>query len=507
MYAIEMNDIVKKFGEFYANNGITLKVKPQSIHAILGENGAGKSTLMNILFGFYNPTSGQIRLSGKDVTIDNPLVANELGIGMVHQHFKLVPTMTVAQNIILGSEPTKGLKVDIKKANESVQAIIDKYNFQINASDKVNTLSVGQQQKVEILKMLYNDNSILIFDEPSGALTPQETEELLGVIRDLRDNGKTIIIITHKLKEIKAIADECTVIRKGTTITSFEVDGIDEDFMAEQMVGRKVNFKIDKNPINLGTTKLEVKNMTYKDSQGILKVNNVSFEVKRGEIFGLAGIDGNGQNEIIKCVVGALAHQEGKVIFDGNDISKMHVRDRNELGLAYIPQDRQEEGVVLDYNIGENAALKDYYRKPFSKMGILKPAEMKKAGQHLIDNFDVRTPHGVSSDARDLSGGNQQKLIIGRELSLGYELIIAVQPTRGVDVGAIESIHQQLLDERDKGNAIILMSLELDEVMNLSDRIAVMHDGDLMGIVDAEGATENMIGLMMAGKEISNDEK
>lgn len=499
MYAIEMLGVTKKFGNFYANDNITVKVLDQEIHALLGENGAGKSTLMNLLFGFYQLDGGEIKIAGQTVDIKNPNIANELGIGMVHQHFKLVNTFTVAQNIILGNEPVKNFKVNIKQANIDVQKIIDKYNFGIKATDKISDLTVGQQQKVEILKMLYKDAKYLIFDEPTGALTPQETLELLETIKLLRDSGKTIILITHKLKEIKAVCDNCTVIRRGQSIETISVKDTSEDKMAELMVGRAVSFDVDKENVEVGETLLSVNNVSMYNKAGSKTVDNVSLDVKKGEILGIAGVDGNGQIDLIDGIVGLQKIKEGNVMLGNTNITNLNVRQRNELKIAFVPQDRQKYGLVLDYTITENAVLKDYHKPPYSKNGLLNFSSMKEKARMLVEKYDIRSNEGIDSRVGDMSGGNQQKLIIAREIESNPDLLITVQPTRGVDVGAIENIHDQILKERSNNKAVILVSLELEEVLKLSDRIAVMHDGELMGIVDAVDATEEKIGRMMAG--------
>ncbi len=499
-YAVEMLKVTKVFGSFKANDEIELRVKQGEVHALLGENGAGKSTLMNLLFGFYKLDGGSIKINNKDVEITDPNMANELGIGMVHQHFKLVKPFTVTQNIVLGSEPTKGLKLDLNEANEKVQSIIDEYDFQINATDKISNLSVGQQQKVEILKMLYKDADILIFDEPTGALTPQETKELLEIIKKLQKQGKTIIIITHKLNEIKAVADRCTIIRLGRSIDTVEVADTSEEQLAELMVGRSVNFEVTKEDVKPGEEILTVDKLDMHNVRGIHTVKAVSFSARRGEILGVAGVDGNGQIELIEGITGLSPVTSGDISFKGENINNASIRERNEMHICHIPQDRHRHGLVLDYTISENAVLNEYFKAPYSKTGVLNYDKINERGQYLVDNHDIRSPHGISTTVRDMSGGNQQKLIIAREIGRNPELLIAVQPTRGVDVGAIENIHNQLLEERSKEKAIILVSLELEEVLKLSDRIAVMHNGELMDIVDAKDATEEKIGLLMAGK-------
>lgn len=500
-YAVEMLKVTKQFGNFKANDEITLRVKQGEVHALLGENGAGKSTLMNLLFGFYKLDGGEIKINGELVDIKDPNMANELGVGMVHQHFKLVKPFTVTQNIVLGSEPVKGMGVlNLAEANEKVQKIIDEYDFQIKATDKISNLTVGQQQKVEILKMLYKDADILIFDEPTGALTPQETKELLQIIKKLQDQGKTIIIITHKLNEIKAVANNCTVIRLGKSIDTVDVASTSEEQLAELMVGRKVNFEVTKEDITPGEELLQVSNLNMYNERGIHTVKDVTFAAKRGEILGIAGVDGNGQIELVEGITGLEPIKDGKIVYQGEEIQTKSIRERNDMHISHIPQDRHRHGVVLDYTIAENSILNEYYQEPYSKNGLLNNKAITENGVQLIKNHDIRSPHGVVTKVRDMSGGNQQKLIIAREIQRQPELLIAVQPTRGVDVGAIENIHDQILAERSKNKAIILVSLELEEIMKLSDRIAVMHNGELMDIIDAKGATEEQIGLLMAGK-------
>ncbi len=505
-YAVEMANVTKKFGAFKAIDDLNLKVKEGSVHALLGENGAGKSTLMNLLFGFYDLDEGQISIFGDDVEISDPNVAHDLGIGMVHQHFKLVKPFTVAENVTLGNEIKKGLFVDKKKTAESVQAIIDKYNFGLDANTKISDLSVGQQQRVEILKMLYQEAKILIFDEPTGALTPQETEELLKTIMELKEAGKTILIITHKLNEIKAVADECTIIRKGKSINTVNVADTSSDTLAELMVGRKVSFSVAKNDKTAGGDLLVVNEITVTDKRGVETLKPTSFTVKAGEIFGIAGIDGNGQLEIVEAITGLGKVSSGSIQYsfenENIEIANMNARKIAEMRISHIPQDRHKHGVVLDFNIPQNASLKDYYKKDFANGILLNEKKMNDLGNKLVEEHDIRCPHGLNSKLRDMSGGNQQKLIIGRELEQNPRILVASQPTRGVDVGAIENIHQKLLKVRDEDNAVILYSLELDEIIDLSDRILVMHDGEAMGIVDPKQVTKNEIGLLMAGKEL-----
>ncbi len=500
-YAVEMLKVTKIFGNFRANDEIELRVKKGEIHALLGENGAGKSTLMNLLFGFYKLDGGEIKINEELVEITDPNMANEIGIGMVHQHFKLVKPFTVTQNIVLGNEPVSKGILDLKEATKKVQSIIDEYDFNIDANSKISELAVGQQQKVEILKMLYKDADILIFDEPTGALTPQETKELLEIILRLKAQGKTIIIITHKLNEIKAVADNCTVIRRGKSIDTVEVATTTEEQLAELMVGRKVNFEVNKKEIEATETILEIQNLEMYNERNIKTVKDVSLVVKKGEILGVAGVDGNGQIELVEGITGLSPITSGKIIFEGNEIQNKSIRERNDMNICHIPQDRHRHGIVLDYTMAENAVLNEYYKQPYSNNGLLNNSEINNRAEYLIENNDIRSPHGIETKVRDMSGGNQQKLIIAREIGRNPELLIAVQPTRGVDVGAIENIHDKLLKERENGKAIMLVSLELEEIMKLSDRIAVMYNGELMDIIDAKTATEEKIGLLMAGKK------
>lgn len=505
-YAVKMTNIVKRFGEFTAIDDLNLQVEKGTVHALLGENGAGKSTLMNLLFGFYDLDGGNIEINGKSVDISDPNVAHSLGIGMVHQHFKLVKPFTIAQNVTLGNELKKGMFIDKQASEISVQSIIDEYNFGLKADTKVQALSVGQQQRVEILKMLYQNANILIFDEPTGALTPQETEELLSTIVSLKESGKTIILITHKLGEIKAVADKCTIIRKGKSIDTVDVAETSSDVLAELMVGRKVSFDVHKEDVTPGDLLLSVSDIGVTDKRGVVSLHPTSFDVYAGEIFGIAGIDGNGQLEIIEAITGVHKATTGSIkYYDDNqtvDLTKLNARKIAEHNIAHIPQDRHKHGVVLDFDIADNAALKDYYKKGFANGFLLNQRKMNDLGNKLIEEHDIRSPHGLSSKLRDMSGGNQQKLIIGRELEQKPKILVASQPTRGVDVGAIENIQQKLLSVRENMNAVILYSLELDEIIDLSDRILVMHDGHPMGIVDPKQVTKNEIGLLMAGKEL-----
>lgn len=505
---VEMKNITKKFGNFVANDNIDLTVHKGEVHALLGENGAGKSTLMNILYGLYHQTSGEIHINGKLVKMDNPNVAIQNGIGMVHQHFMLVQPFTVAQNIILGTEPTKGLGVvDINKAIEDVKTISEKYGLYVDPNARIEDITVGMQQRVEILKALYRGAEILILDEPTAVLTPQEILELIQIIRNLTKEGKSVIVITHKLKEIKAAADYCTIIRRGKYIDTVKVSEKTEDELAAMMVGREVNFKVDKEKAKPTNAVLEIENLVVKDNRKISVVDGLSLEVRAGEILGIAGIDGNGQSELVEALTGLRKAQSGSIKINGQEVINNTPKEIFKKGIKNIPEDRHKRGLILDFTVAENTVLQNYKDIRFSKNGVLNKDAIEKYADEIIERFDVRpTDHTVK--ARALSGGNQQKVIIGREVdnieiskkATGKsQLLIATQPTRGLDVGAIEFVHQALVKQRDEGNAVLLVSLELDEVMNVSDRIAVIYEGKIVGIVDAKDADENTLGLMMAG--------
>lgn len=499
-FAIEMNHITKKFGKFIANDDITLKVKKGEVHALLGENGAGKSTLMSILFGLYQPEQGQIKIAGKEVKINNPNNANYLGIGMVHQHFKLVHNFTVLENIVLGKETTNAGFLKMKDARIKVEQLIKKYKFDINLDSYINDITVGMQQKVEILKMLYRDNEILIFDEPTAVLTPQEITDLMKTMKQLVFEGKSIIFITHKLNEIKEVANRCTVLRKGKCIGTVNVSDVSKEQLSEMMVGRKVNLIVNKKDIKPGENVLEVKNLTIKLKK-LFKpvVNNVSFEVKKGEVVCIAGIDGNGQSELIYAITGLMNVTSGNIFLKKQDITKASIRKRYLLGMAHIPEDRHKHGLILDSYIKENMVLQSYYTKHFQSYGFLNFKKIKEYTKKLIEKFDIRCGQGVNSITRGMSGGNQQKIIIARELDRDPEIVIAVQPVRGLDVGAIEFIHNQIIEQRDRGKAVLLVSFELDEVMNLSDRILVMHEGEIVADVKPSEVSIQELGLYMSG--------
>ncbi|OLO40468.1 heme ABC transporter ATP-binding protein [Alkalihalophilus pseudofirmus] len=497
-YVIEMKDIRKEFPGIVANDNVTLQVKQGEIHALLGENGAGKSTLMNVLFGLYQPEKGEILVKGKPVKITDPNVANRLGIGMVHQHFMLVEKFTVTENIILGKEPTAGGKINIKKAAKDVETISKQYGLAVDPYAKIQDISVGMQQRVEILKTLYRGAEILIFDEPTAALTPQEITELIQIMKKLVSEGKSIILITHKLKEIMEVCDRCTVIRRGRGIGTVDISESTPDSLAAMMVGREVNFSVEKDPAQPKDAVLQIKDLVVKDARDITAVNDLHLEVHAGEILGVAGVDGNGQTELIEAITGLRKPTGGNIQLNGQDITGLTPRKITGAGVGHIPQDRHKHGLVLDFTVGENIVLQTYYQKPYSTSGVLNFNEIYKKANELIEDYDVRTP-SEHTLARALSGGNQQKAIIAREVDRSPDLLIAAQPTRGLDVGAIESIHYRLVKERDKGKAVLLISLELDEVLNVSDRIAVIYEGKIVAIVDADKTNENELGLLMAG--------
>ena len=500
-YVVEMLNIRKEFPGIVANDNITLQLRKGEIHALLGENGAGKSTLMGILFGMNQPDKGVIKVRGKEVKITNPNVANDLGIGMVHQHFKLVENFTVTQNIVLGCEPKIlfGLGMDLNKAAKRIEELSKQYGLNVDPNAKIENISVGMQQRVEILKMLYRDADVLILDEPTAVLTPQEIDELIKIMKNLINEGKSIIIITHKLKEIKAAADRCTVIRRGRYIGTVDVKTTSEAEMAKMMVGREVSFKVNKKPAKPGDVVLDIKNLSVKNNKKVLGLKNFSIDVRAGEIVGIAGVEGNGQSELIEAITGLRKSESGTINFKNKNITDESIRNRINSGIAHIPEDRHKRGLVLDYTIEDNMVLEVYNKKPFSNKGLLNRKEIKKYAEKIIDEFDVRSGEGAESVARSLSGGNQQKAIIGREIELNPELLIAAQPTRGLDVGSIEYIHKRLVEQRDGGKAVLLVSLELDEILNVSDRIAIINNGELIGIVNADETNENEVGLMMAG--------
>ncbi|WP_277584219.1 ABC transporter ATP-binding protein [Psychrobacillus antarcticus] len=499
-YVIEMLGIRKEFGSFVANDNITLQLKKGEIHALLGENGAGKSTLMNVLFGLYQPEAGEIKVKGKTVKVTDPNVANDLGIGMVHQHFMLVENFTVTENIILGNELTKAGIVNIKDAAKKIQKLSEMYGLDVDPNEKIEDISVGMQQRVEILKTLYRGADILIFDEPTASLTPQEISELMQIMKRLIQEGKSIILITHKLKEIMDVSDRVTVIRKGEGIGTVVTAETNPNELASLMVGRQVEFKTVKSEANPTDVTLVIKDLVVADYRGIDKVKGLNLAVRKGEILGIAGIDGNGQSELIEAITGLRKVKAGSVSINGKDITNKKPRKITESGVGHIPQDRHKHGLVLDFSIGHNIALQTYYQDPISKNGIMNYSKVSELAQKVIKDYDVRT-QGEHTPARALSGGNQQKAIIGREVLRDPELLIAALPTRGLDVGAIEFIHQRLIEQRDKGKAVLLLSFELDEVMNVSDRIAVIYDGQIVDTLLPKETSEQELGLLMAGQK------
>lgn len=503
-YIIEMLNITKEFPGIIANDNITLQLKKGEIHALLGENGAGKSTLMSVLFGLYQPEKGEIRKNGEVVRIKDPNDANALGIGMVHQHFKLVEVFSVLDNIILGVEPVKGPFGVLSKgeARKKVVELSERYGLMVDPDAMVEDITVGMQQRTEILKMLYRDNEVLIFDEPTAVLTPQEIDELMKIMKGLAAEGKSILFITHKLDEIMQVADRCSVLRKGKYIGTVNVAETTKEALSEMMVGRKVQLVMEKKPMLPGESILTVQNLTVRGKRhGKALVNNVSFNVRRGEIVCIAGIDGNGQSELVYALTGLMKAENGHVFVNSKDVTHMTVRARNNAGISHIPEDRHKHGLVLDYSLEDNMVLKQYYKPRFSKKGFLKFKEIRSYAEGLIEKFDVRSGQGAVTRARSMSGGNQQKAIIAREIDLGNDLLIAVQPTRGLDVGAIEYIRRELMAQRDAGKAVLLVSLELDEVLEVPDRILVMYEGEIVGELDPRHTTAQELGLYMAGAQ------
>ena len=499
-YAIEMVNITKRFPGIIANDNVTLQLRRGEIHALLGENGAGKSTLMSVLFGLYQAEEGFIRKDGEVVTINNPNDANALGIGMVHQHFKLVECFSVLDNIILGVEDTKNGFLQRDKAREKVMALSQKYGLQVNPDALIEDISVGMQQRTEILKMLYRDNEILIFDEPTAVLTPQEIEELLQIMRNLAAEGKSILFITHKLNEITAVADRCSVLRKGKYIGTVDVKDCTKADLSRMMVGRDVEFAVQKQESHLGDVILEVKNLTVASKLSKKHaVDDVSFTVRAGEIVCIAGIDGNGQTELVYGISGLESPVSGSISLHGKDITHAPIRKRSTMGMSHIPEDRHKHGLVLDYTLEDNLVLQRYFEPEFTKGGFLRRKNIRTYAERLIDAYDVRSSQGPVTVARSMSGGNQQKAIIAREIDKDPQLLIAVQPTRGLDVGAIEFVHKQIVAQRDAGKAVLLVSLELDEVMTVSDRILVMYEGRIVGQLDPKKTTVEELGLYMAG--------
>ncbi len=496
---IEMRGIVKRFGDFVANDHIDLKLHKGEVLAVLGENGAGKSTLMNVLYGMYRPTEGVIRVEGKEVEIDSPEKAIALGIGMVHQHFMLIPPFSVTENIVLGSEPRKGLRVDLAGARKKILELSESYNLKVDPDAKIEDISVGMQQRVEILKVLYRGAKILILDEPTASLTPQEIDELMEIIRSLTAAGKSILLITHKLKEIKASSDHCMIIRRGKYIDTVKVSEHTEDELASLMVGRKVSLRAEKEERNPGETVLSVKELRARDYRGAEILKGLSLSIRGGEILGLAGIDGNGQSQLVEILTGLSKAESGEVRMGGENILNHTPRDTFLKGVSSIPEDRQKHGLVLDFTVAENLILQNFGQRPYSHRGILNKGAIRRHAAELIERFDIRPSGCEERPAGQLSGGNQQKVIIAREVTNDKELLIAFNPTRGLDVGAIEFVHSYLLGQRNKGRAILLVSFELEEIMGLSDRIAVIFDGRIAGEMPGKDADEYQLGLLMAG--------
>lgn len=501
-YAVQMSGIVKTFGTFTALDHVDLTVQKGTIHAVLGENGAGKSTLMNVLYGLYQADEGQICLNGEPVVINTPNDAIAHGIGMVHQHFMLVDNFTVTQNIVLGSEVCGAAGIlDMKKAREKVCQIIEQYGLEVDPDAKIEDISVGMQQRVEILKALYRGADILILDEPTAVLTPQEIDRLIQIMHDLTSAGKTIIVITHKLKEIKASSNTCTIIRRGQYVDEVAVADVTEEDLADMMVGHHVNLQVEKQPATPGKTVFEIRDLHVNDERGIETVKGLDLAVRSGEIVGIAGIDGNGQKELVEAITCLAKATSGKILVNGEEIQNTTTRNVIDHKVSTIHEDRQKRGLVLPFTVAENAVLEKYRTTEFGKHGILDSAKMHEYTEQLIADYDVRPADCADKTAGGLSGGNQQKVIIAREVSNDPDVLIAVQPTRGLDVGAIEYVHKALVAERDRGTAILLISLELDEVMSVSDTIDVIYDGRITGTFKQGEVDENKIGLLMAGGE------
>ena len=498
---IEMREITKVFGEFVANDKINLQLRKGEIHALLGENGAGKSTLMNMLAGLLEPTSGEIFVNGKSEKLDSPSRAAALGIGMVHQHFMLVEAFTVAENIILGSEITNKGVLDLKKANADILELSERYGLAVDPTAKVEDISVGAQQRVEILKTLYRGAEILIFDEPTAVLTPAEILELMDIMKTLVKEGKSIILITHKLDEIRAVADRVTVIRRGKSIETVSIEGVSNKDLAEMMVGRSVSFVTEKEEAKPKDVVLQISDLIVNENRGVPAVKELSLDVHAGEIVGVAGIDGNGQSELIQAITGLRKVKSGSIKIKGREVVGLSPRKITEMQVSHVPEDRHRDGLVLEMMLSENIALQTYYKEPLSNKGVLNYTQINSYARKLMEEFDVRAASELVP-AGALSGGNQQKAIIAREVDRNPDLLIVSQPTRGLDVGAIEYIHKRLISERDKGKAVLVVSFELDEILNLSDRIAVIHDGKIQGIVKPSETNKQELGILMAGGKI-----
>ncbi|MFW5941931.1 MAG: ABC transporter ATP-binding protein [Chloroflexota bacterium] len=496
--ALEARNVTKRFPGVLANDNVNFSLRKREIHALLGENGAGKSTLMNVIYGLYSPDEGEVYIDGQRVEIEDPNDAIARGIGMVHQHFMLVPVFTVAENIVLGSEITRGPSLDMRVARQKIHRLSEEFGLSVDPTAVVEDLSVGVQQRVEIIKALYRDARILVLDEPTAVLTPQEAEDLFRIMRQLTERGVSIIFITHKLKEVLAIADRITVMRRGRVVGSTTPEEADEQQLASMMVGRDVVLRVEKGPASPAGVILDVEDLMVNDERGVPAVRGVSFQVRAGEVLGIAGVQGNGQTQLAEALTGLRAAESGHVRLDGKDIPFHDPRFLIESGLAHIPEDRQKHGLVLAYSVADNMVLCSYYRRPFSRGLVRKDGPIMEQAARLIDEFDVRTP-SAETPASNLSGGNQQKVIVARELSRDVRLLIANQPTRGLDVGSIEFIHRRIIEQRDEGSAVLLVSAELDEILALADRIAVMYHGKIVTTMPAEEATREKLGLLMAG--------
>jgi len=500
--AVELSGITKRFGDVVANDGVDLTVERGTVHALIGENGAGKTTLMSILYGLYDPDGGEIRIDGEPRAFASPRDAIDTGIGMVHQHFELVDTMTVIQNVILGQEPTANGLVDEDSARATIEEVCDRYGFDVDRylDDRIEDLGVGVQQRVEIVKSLYRGADTLILDEPTAVLTPQEVDELFEVMDELTASGRSLIFITHKLDEAMAVADEITVLRDGKSVGTVDGDETTEQELARMMVGRDVLFEGQERTTEPGDVILDVDTLSVRDDRDLRQVDGIDLSVRSGEVLGIAGVDGNGQSELVEAVTGLRSVESGRIVFDGADIAETSRRERIESGIAYIPEDRQEEGLVQEYDLVRNALLGNQTIEPFVEGGFVDWSAVREHAADIVTEYDVQPPH-VETDAGSLSGGNQQKFVVGRELKHDPDLVVASHPTRGVDIGSIEFIHNRLHEMRDEGLAILLVSSKLDEVQKLSDRLAVMYEGEFVDIVDPDDVTEEELGLLMAGRD------
>ena len=503
-YIVEMRHITKRFPGIVANDDVTLQIKKGEIFALLGENGAGKSTIMSVLFGMYEPEEGEIYVRGRKERITSPNYASSLNIGMVHQHFKLISNYTVTENIVLGVEPRERRAgflpyVNIRAAEKKVAELSRSYGLEVDPKKRIDEINVSMQQRVEILKMLYRDAEILIFDEPTAILTPSEVDYLLEIIKNLRESGKTIILITHKLEEIRRVADRCAVLKRGKLIDIMDVATTSAKEMANKMVGREVSMEVEKAPMKTGDVVLKVEDLYVENEDKVTVVDHISLEVHGGEIVAIAGVSGNGQVELADAIAGMIPSKSGTITLNGSDITHKSVRERAESGLSYIPEDRQTYGLVMDFQLKDNMVLKNYYMEPYSKRGVLQQAEIDAHTDRLIEEYDIRSANGRTTMARSMSGGNQQKAIVAREIEQNAECLLIVQPTRGLDIGAIENIHKQIVAERDKGKAVLLVSLELDEVMALADTIAVIYNGKILKTASAENLTIKEVGQYMMG--------